>query len=170
MDCDDECRIYPKLTGLYNLVNLDLGYYETINQIISRVRHMMATESEPPANDPLLNWKELASAPLSTLVRAGEAAVRNDRFEYSDIYKAYLEDAQTMKDVMKRETLHEIDTATPLDMKLRKYQRELDDDSSQSIQTKRVFMQSFSRLCSDIGQEEMLETDLWSFSLVMGDF
>jgi len=170
MDCDDESRIYPKLTGLYNLVNLDMGYYETINKIISRVRNMMATESEPPANDPLLNWKELAGAPLSTLVRAGEAAVRVDPFEYQDAYIAYLQDAETMKDVVKRETLREMKIMTPLDIKLRKFQREMDDDSSQSIQTKRCFMQKFSRLCSDIGYHEMLETDLWSFSSVLGDF
>jgi hypothetical protein len=131
---------------------------------------MMATESEPPANDPLLNWKELAGAPLSTLVRAGEAAVRVDPFEYQDAYIAYLQDAETMKDVVKRETLREMKIMTPLDMKLRKFQREMDDDSSQSIQTKRCFMQKFSRLCSDIGYHEMLETDLWSFSSVLGDF
>ena len=83
MDCDDKSRIYPKLTGLYDLVNLDLEYYETINQIILRVRHMM--DSEPP----FLNWKELATGPLPTLVRAGEAAVRANPFEYQDAYIAY---------------------------------------------------------------------------------
>jgi len=103
-------------------------------------------------------------------VRAGEAAVRVDPFEYQDAYIAYQQHAETMKDVVKREVLREVKLMTPLDKKLRKYQREMDDDSSHSVQTKRFFMQRFSRLCSDIGQEEMLDTDLILFALVCGCF
>jgi F-box domain len=109
MECYDGPRVYPKLTGLYNLLNLDLGYYETLNHIIGRVRHMVTTGSSPPGSD----WKELTDASLPALVRAGEAAVRVDPFRYQDAYLAYLEDAATMKDVVKREALREIKLKSP---------------------------------------------------------
>jgi hypothetical protein len=41
LECDDESRILPKLSGLYSLVNLDLGYFETISQIVGRGRYMI---------------------------------------------------------------------------------------------------------------------------------
>ena len=79
-------------------------------------------------------------------------------------------DCRTMKNVFRRETLHEISTATPLDIKLRKFQRELDDEESYSVQTKRFFMQKFSRICLNVGHNEMLDTDVWLFAHVCGDF
>jgi F-box domain len=161
-------RTYPKLTGLYDLVNLDLGYYETMNQIIGRARHMM--DSSVPYSEPLLSWKNLSGAPLVTLVRSGEAIIRHEQSNYSDIHQAYLEEAKTMKDVVRREVLCDVSRASSMEKKLLKFQRRIDDNSSHSVQTKRYFMSEFSKLCYDIGSHEMRYTDLFSIGHTCNNF
>jgi len=164
MDCDEEHRTFPKLTGLYSLVNLDLGYSETINVIIGRVRQVMARQGSPAG------WNELADAPLTALVRAGEADIGLHQSDFMDGHAAYLEEARTMKDVVKREALWAISKETSLDTKLRRFQVEMDEDSSHSLQTKRWFMQTFAKLFDDVGCKEMLETDLYLFGCMAGEF
>ncbi len=95
---------FPKLSGLLNLVNLEFGYYKTINLIIERVRFVMQNDEEEENN-----WKELANSPLSVMVRAGEARVICESDDdIIELYKA--QPANTMKDVVYREILFQRST------------------------------------------------------------
>ena len=166
VDCDDKHRKFPKLSGLYDLVNLDLGYYETINEIVRRVRQVTACE-----NDPSSAWRELADAPLSALVRAGEETICREALNFQECHPEYAQqEARTMKDVVKREVSASLREDSSMSAKLRKFQREMDDDIAIPLQSKRYFMRKFGDLFWNVGSNEMEDTDLIDFALLTANF
>lgn len=166
MDCDEKYRQFPRLSGLYDLLNLDLGYYESINEIIRRVRQVMANDETPGDG-----WKKHANDPLVGLVRAGENFIQENKDEFSDCHLEYVQqEAKTMKDVVKREVNSSLRMDNTMKAKLRKFQRDIDDDSSMSIQAKRHFMQKWGKLLWNICQEEMRDTDLIDIAHMVSNF
>jgi hypothetical protein len=137
--------------GLFSLVNVD--YREGIDCVIERARRVLGDH---------LNVAEL--------VRAGEAIILIDPHNYHHIHAALARSAATMKEVVKRETLRVLAEQTSVGRKLRKFQRELDDDPELSRSAKRKFMGKFEALLKDVAEDEMAETELYLFAHMAGDF
>ena len=75
-----------------------------------------------------------------------------------------------MKEVVKRETLRVMAEQTSVGRKVRKFQRELDDDGGLSGAAKTYFMRKLGALLKDVAEDEMVETELYLFAHMAGDF
>jgi len=142
---------FPKRRGLFNLVNVD--YREGIDCVIQRARHVFGDD---------LNVAEL--------VRAGEATILMDPDNYRHIHAAFTDGAATMKAIVKRETLRVLAEQTSVGHKLRKFQRDLDDTTRVSPAAKTYLMRELATLFSDVAEDEMVETELYQFAHMAGDF
>ena len=114
------CR-FPKRNGLFNLVNVD--YRESIDCVVARARQVFGGDLD-----------------VAELVRAGEAIILMDPYNYHHIHAAFTRGAATMKEVVKRETLRVLAELTSVGHKVRKLQRDMDDDPEASRPAKRHFM------------------------------
>lgn len=135
-----DCR-FAKVHGLYSLVNVD--YHASIEQVLARARAIFGHQS------------------TASLVRAGEAVILADPYNYQDIHAAYSQEASTMKAVVKRES--QLNHETTLERKLKRFQTELDNDDTYPRHVKKYFMQRMARLFNDIAHTEMIETELYLF-------
>jgi len=142
---------FPKRRGLFNLVNVD--YREGIDCVIQGARHVFGDN---------LNVAEL--------VRAGEAIVMVDPDNYRHIHAAFAESAQTMKEVVRRETRRVLAEQTSVGHKLRKFQRDLDDTTRVSGAAKTYLMRKLEALLTDVAEDEMIDTELHLFAHMAGDF
>ena len=75
-----------------------------------------------------------------------------------------------MKEVVKRETLRALADQTSVGHKVRMFQRELDDDTGLSGAAKTYLMRKLEALLSDVAEDEMVETELYQFAHMAGDF
>ena len=107
---------------------------------------------------------------VAELVRAGEAIILMDPDNYHHIHAALARSAATMKEVVKRETLRALADQTSVGRKVRKFQRELDDDGGLSGAAKTYFMRKLGALLTEVAEDEMVETDLYLFARMAGDF
>jgi hypothetical protein len=168
MYCDDKDRIFPKLSGLYYLVNLEHGYNKTMDIIVARVRDIMGRDYDDDGS-----WKPLVNAPIAMLVRAGEREMCNGLgwgFGMSTIrfYKEH--PAVTMKDVAKREVDLNMVHDTPSRRKLRKFQHKMDDDTYFSRKDKTRFMKDFETIMDDLWDGKPCEVNFGDVSFTVGDF
>ena len=136
------CR-FDKRPGLFHLVNVD--YHDSIDCVIARAR------------------QAFGDLGVAALVRAGEAVVLADPDNYRHLHASYSEEAGTMKEVVRRETRRVLDEQSSAGHKLRKFQRELDDDAALSRAAKRHVMGKFEALFEDVAHDEMVETELYKF-------
>jgi len=143
------CR-FDKRPGLFHLVNVD--YRESVDCVIARARQVFGDFG------------------VAALVRAGEAVVLADPDNYRHLHASYSEEAATMKEVVRRETRRVLDEQTSVGHKLRKFQRELDDDAALSRAAKRHVMGKFEALFEDVAHDEMVETELYKFWHMAQDF
>ena len=143
--------LFPQRRGLFGLVNVD--YREGIDCVIERARHVLGDH---------LNVAEL--------VRAGEAIILIDPHNYHHIHAALARSAATMKDVVKRETLRVLEDQTSVGHKVRKFQRELDDYAGLSGAAKAYVMGKLGALLKDVAEDEMVETELYLFAQMAGEF
>jgi len=109
-----------------------LDYRESVDCVIGRARQVFGDQD------------------IRALVRAGEAIVMVDPDNYRHMHAAFGESAQTMKEVVRRETRRVLDEQTSVGRKLRKFQRELDDDATLSRAAKRHVMGKFEALFEDV--------------------
>jgi hypothetical protein len=144
------CR-FARRRGLFNLVNVD--YCKSIDCVIQRARRIMGDH---------LNVAEL--------VRAGEAIILMDPDNYCSIHAAFAHGAATMKEVVKRETFRVLAEQSSVGHKVRKFQRELDDDGGLSGAAKTYFMRKLGVLLTDVAEHDMIDTELYLFAHMAGDF
>jgi hypothetical protein len=142
---------FPQRRGLFNLVNVD--YRESINCVIERARQVFGSALD-----------------VAALVRAGEATILMDPDNYRHIHAAFTDDAATMKAIVKRETLRVLAEQTSVGHKLREFQRDLDDATRVSRAAKTYLMRKLATLFSDVAEDEMVETELYQFAHMAGDF
>jgi hypothetical protein len=169
MECDEKDRVFPKLSGLYYLVNLEHGYCKTMDIIIARVRDVMGRDYD--CDDK--TWKTLVNAPISTLVRAGEKEICTDLgfvFDTLTVNSYKEHPAVTMKDVVKREVNNDIGKDTPSKRQLRKFKHKMDDDIYFSRTDKKRFMQDFSELMSDLWYDQECSIDFGDVFFTVGAF
>jgi len=117
--------------SLFHLVNVD--YRSSIDMIIQRARQAFGHELS-----------------VAQLVRAGEAIILIDPDTYPRIHAAYAQRAATMKAIVKRETL----LASPVQRKLMKFQRELDDELPPAAKT--FIMGKLEALLKDVGDDDFV--------------
>ena len=166
---DEKDRIFPRLSGLYHLVNLEHGYCKTMDIIIARVRVVMGRDYDGDDG----SWKLLVNAPISTLVRAGEREICTGLgigFDMSTIRYYKEHPAVTMKDVAKREVSSGMENDTPSRRKLRKFLHKMDDDPYFSRTDKTRFMKDFSQLMLGLWDDEPSNFDFGDVGFRVGDF
>jgi len=169
MECDEECRIFPKLSGLYDLVNLEHCYCKTMDIIIARVRDVMGRDYD--CDDK--TWKTLVNAPISTLVRAGEKEICTCFAFCANVNQSYYKEhpALTMKDVAERKVNMDIGIDTPSNRRLRKFLHKMDDDPYFSRTDKTRFMKEFSDLMLDLYDDQPASVNfLGDVGFRVGDF
>jgi hypothetical protein len=134
------------------MVNVE-DYRESVDCVIGRARQMLGDHLSVPE-----------------LVLAGEAIILVDPDNYRHIHAAIARSAETMKAMVERETRRVLAEQTSVGRKLRKFQRELDDDPEVSRSAKRRCMGHFEALLKDVAEGEMIETELYKFLHVVQDF
>ena len=148
----DPITRFPKRPGLFNMVNVE-DYRESVDCVIGRARQAFGDHLT-----------------VAELVLAGEAIILVDPYNYRHIHAAIAKSAETMKAVVERETRRVLAEQTSVGHKLRKFQRELDDDPELSRSAKRRFMAKFEALLKDVAEDEMIETELYKFWHMVQDF
>ena len=133
------------------MVNVD--YREGIDCVIQRARQDLGDHLH-----------------VAELVRAGEAIILIDPHNYHHIHASFARGAATMKEVVKRETLRVLAEQTSVGRKVRKFQRELDDDRGLSREAKMYFMRKLVALLTEVAEDEMVETELYLFAHMARDF
>ena len=144
------CR-FARRRGLFSLVNVD--YREGVDCVIERARRVMGDHLH-----------------VAELVRAGEAIILMDPDNYCSIHAAFAHGAATMKEVVKRETFRVLAEQSSVGHKVRKFQRELDDDGGLSGAAKTYFMRKLGVLLTDVAEHDMIDTELYLFAHMAGDF
>jgi len=122
----------PLAHSLFHLVNVD--YRASIDTVIQRARQVFGHELS-----------------VAQLVRAKEAIILIDPDTYHQIHTAFTQGAATMKAVVKRETLRVLASQTSLQRKLRKFQRELDDELPTAAKT--LVMGKLEALLKDVADD-----------------
>ena len=148
----DPISRFPKRQGLFNMVNVE-DYRESVDCVIGRARQIFGDHLT-----------------VAELVLAGEAIILVDPDNYRHIHAAIAQSAETMKAMVERETRRVLAEQTSLGHKLRKFQRELDDDQELSRSAKRRFMGKFEALPGVVAEDEMIETELYKFWHMAQDF
>jgi len=153
----DDNVIFPRLSGLYDLVNLEHGYCKTIDIIIERVRKVMSMkETDKYAYKQFACiWNELANAPVTTLVRAGENAILVDRNSALGAIKELYskQAADSMKDVVKRGVMFSMKRTRGAKRKLKKFNNDVDDDRTLTVKEKGKFMRRLADFLMDVSDE-----------------
>jgi len=155
------CR-FPARQGPFNMVNAN-DYRESVDCLIGRARQVFGDHLT-----------------VAQLVLAGEAIILVDPDNYRHIHAAFAESAfaegafaesaETMKEMVKRETRRVLAEQTSVGRKLRKFQRELEDDAELSRAAKRRLMGMLGALLTDVAEDEMVETELYKFAHMALDF
>jgi len=158
IDHDQKNGHFPELSGLSDLVNLEHGYSDTIDIIITRVRNFLRSGVETIDPAILAEMKEIADGPsTAALVMAGDKLIREKYKYFCPSFMGFYMSHQitTMKEAVKYGTIFSIENSDKTTRAFDKFSRNFDEDNSVSRDAKSIFADKISSLMWNlVGTEE----------------